>query len=420
MKKTVLLVKVIFIGILTAALINLPAVTDYVKDKAEAESGQVKKPEIEEQAVEVQAVEEQMVILNEEPDAVSEQQIDKKLLLQEEQKDSYAYQQLSEREQTVYIEILWALSEFQDNVTLSSMDEEEITHMFQCVLNDHPEIFYVDGYTYTRYTLGEMLRKITFTGNYKLSREEIVKRQAQIDGYVDVCLAGLAPDADEYETVKYIYEYIINHTEYDASAQDSQNICSVFLDGKSVCQGYAKATQYLLKQAGISSTLVLGDVSDGEGHAWNLVQIDGEWYYVDTTWGDASYQAIGAGDSYPKKAMPTINYDYLCVTTNQLCTTHTIDNVVELPECTSMDANYYVREGLYFTTLDKEQLACIFKQGYEKGSAYVTLKCASAQLYEQMQEMLITQQNIFYYLDCPDGVVSYTDSEEQYSMSFWL
>lgn len=419
MKKAFFLLKSsIFICVLTALLVNAPALRDYVKDKAETKSGQVK-----EQTIEAQAVEEEIVSLKEEPDddtESSKQEIDQKMLLQESQEDSYAYQQLSEAEQTIYIEILWSLLEFQDNVTLSSKDQKEIARIFQCVLNDHPEIFYVDGYTYTQYTLGDMLKKITFTGSYKMEREEIARRQAQIDDYVETCLSGLSADADEYETVKYIYEYLINNTEYDAAAEDNQNICSVFLDGRSVCQGYAKATQYLLEQAGIRSTLVLGNVSDGEGHAWNLVQIDGEWYYVDTTWGDASYQAVDAQDTYPKKTMPTINYDYLCVTTKQLCTTHTIENVVAMPECTSMEANYYVREGLYFTTLDKEQLERIFQNGYEKGSAYVTLKCDSEALYEQMQEMLITEQNIFYYLDCPDGVVSYTDSEEQYSMSFWL
>lgn len=202
--------------------------------------------------------------------------------------------------------------------------------------------------------------------------------------------------------------------------EDSQNICSVFLDGRSVCQGYAKATQYLLQKAGIYATLVLGSVSSGEGHAWNLIRIDGEWYYLDTTWGDASYQAVGGETSYPEEHMPKINYDYLCVTTEQLGKTHTIDNVVGLPECTSMDANYYVREGLYFSEVDEERLMRIFQDGYEKGDAYITFKCESENIYREMQERLIGKQEIFRYLDCPEGIVSYTDDEQQYSMSFWL
>mgnify|MGYP001070805401 CR=1 FL=1 len=345
---------------------------------------------------------------------------ERRLSLREEQSDVYAFHRLTQEEQTVYIEILWSLLTFQENVTLSTMDQEVISKVFQCVLNDHPEIFYVNGYTYTKYTLGDMLKKITFTGTWQTEREEIEKKQEGIEAYVSQCLAGMPAGADEYETVKYIYEYLIDHTEYDDSAEDNQNICSVFLDGRSVCQGYAKATQYLLQRAGIHATLVLGSVSSGEGHAWNLIRIDGAWYYVDTTWGDASYQAVGGADSWPEEKIPRINYDYLCVTTEQLCKTHAIDNVVELPQCTSMEANYYVREGLYFTTLDEEQLERIFQEGYEKGNAYITLKCASEELYRQMQERLIDRQEIFHYLDCPDGVVSYTDDARQYSMSFWL
>lgn len=377
----------------------------------------------ESRAVEGYAVEEQKISMPEEDalaDAPGELTEEKKLLLQDEQADSYAYQQLSEAERKVYIEILWSLLEFQENVTLSTMDQEEISRIFQCVLNDHPEIFYVEGYTYTKYTLGDVLKKITLTGTYRDGREEIAEKQARIDDYVNRCLAGLPAGADEYETVKYIYEYLIGHTEYDADAEDSQNICSVFLDGRSVCQGYAKATQYLLQKAGICATLVLGNVSSGEGHAWNLVRIDEEWYYLDTTWGDASYQAVGGAVSYPEEKMPKINYDYLCVTTSQLSKTHSIDNVVELPVCTSTEANYYVREGLYFSTVDEEQLTRIFQDGYENGDAYITFKCESEEIYREMQERLIDNQEIFRYLDCPEGVVSYTDDEQQYSMSFWL
>lgn len=339
--------------------------------------------------------------------------------LREEQKDCYAFGKLSEEEQEVYLEIFGALTEFKENVRLSSCDKDLIADVFQCVLNDHPEIFYVEGYSYTEYTLGDILKKITFTGSYCFSREEVARKQEQIDDYVNQCLAGMRSDADEYEKVKYIYEYLIHHTDYDASAKDSQNICSVFIERRSVCQGYAKATQYLLNRAGVFATLVLGQVIGGEGHAWNLVRIDGEYYYVDTTWGDASYQAVGGGN-YPIEKIPTINYDYLAVTTEQMEQTHTPDNVVELPLCTAIDANYYVREGAYFTQWDEEKINKIFADSYEKGEAYVTLKCEGAEVYRQMRETLIEQQGIFRYLNCPDKAVSYVENEKQYSLSFWL
>lgn len=339
--------------------------------------------------------------------------------LREEQEECYAFGKLSEEEQEVYLEILEALVDYRENVKLSSCDKELISRVFQCVLNDHPEIFYVEGYSYTEYTLGSILKKITFTGSYRFGPEEVEEKQRQIDNYVNQCLAGMPEDADEYEKVKYVYEYLIHHTDYDAAAKDSQNICSVFLERKSVCQGYAKATQYLLNRAGVFATLVLGRVVGGEGHAWNLVRIDGAYYYVDTTWGDASYQAVGGGD-YPAEKIPTINYDYLCVTTEQMELTHTQENVVELPECTSMDANFYVREGVYFTDFDEEKIGKIFSDSYERGDTYVTLKCDGPDIYRKMQETLIGQQEVFRYLNCPDKAVSYVENEKQYSLSFWL
>lgn len=345
---------------------------------------------------------------------------DEKRLLQNRLTDAYAYNQLTKEEQNVYLEILFSLLEFEENVELSSLDNNVISRIFQCVLNDHPEIFYVSGYSYTQYTLADIPKKLTFTGTYNMDREEVDKKQILIKNYVNRCLAGIPEDADEYEKVKYIYEYLIENTEYDASVKDNQNICSVFTDGRSVCQGYAKATQYLLQQAGICAELVLGRVSSGEGHAWNLVKIDGNWYYVDTTWGDASYRTENGEEVFPEQKVPAINYDYLCVTTAQIDVTHIIDNIVEMPQCTSMEANYYVREGLYFTEVDEEKLTQIFNDGYDKGSAYVTLKCASKEVYDEMYEKLINNQEIFHYLDCPEGIVSYTDSDEQYSMSFWL
>ncbi|MBD5459447.1 MAG: hypothetical protein HDR26_00665 [Lachnospiraceae bacterium] len=337
----------------------------------------------------------------------------------------YSFRLLPDEEKYWYVDIYHIFREHLETGDLwaegiKAVDTERIYPIFQCVLNDHPEIFYVSGYHYTQYTQGEETVRIAFSGVYDMDAIETAVRQAQIALYVEECLSGIPREASEYEKVKYVYDYLIEHTQYNLQAEQNQNICSVFIGGESVCQGYAKATQYLLQQLGMEATLVMGTVNNGEGHAWNLVRIDGEYYYVDTTWGDASYQITENGELVNAEIFPSVNYDYLCVTTQQLCRTHVIDNVVPVPECTSMAANYYVMEGAYFTEYDETELEELFRRCYEQGREEVTLKCADYEIYRAVFEKLITNQQIFRYLDAPDGVVAYADDEDQLLLTFWL
>ena len=372
--------------------------------------------------------EEQVLLRDEDSGAVSARELEDVeqapaeavMGLKEEQTQSFHYNRLSEPEQKLYGEILYILQERLEDIQISTTDSEEVEKVFQCVLNDHPEIFYVEGYTLTRYALGEELKMVTLSGTYSMTPETIEAKKQFIDSYVNQCFASLPTgDGSQYAIARYIYEYLIENTEYDADAPDNQNICSVFITHRSVCQGYAKATQYLLQKAGIEATLIMGTVQNGEGHAWNLVNLDGENYFMDTTWGDASYQ-MTEGSIQNAGSLPPINYDYLCVTTEQLSKTHTIEEVVPVPVCMAMTDNYYVREGLYFTELSKDRIADVFARAYEEQNSYVTLKCSSREVYEEIRRFLIEEQGIFEFLNPDTGTVSYAENVEQLDLSFWL
>ncbi len=77
--------------------------------------------------------------------------------------------------------------------------------------------------------------------------------------------------------------------------------------------------------------------------------VDGDYYYVDTTWGDPVLQAEEGGEA---SILGHISYDYMCCSEEQLLKTHTPDATAALPECTKMDANYYVVNGMYYETYD--------------------------------------------------------------------
>ena len=150
-----------------------------------------------------------------------------------------------------------------------------------------------------------------------------------------------------------MFDYLASNVAYSTGAPDNQNIISVFVNGETVCQGYAAATQYLLEKLDIPCAVVAG-TADGQSHAWNLVKLDGEYYYIDTTWGNATYSGDGMGlDSF-------INYNYFAVTTGELQKTHQPNDDIIVPVCQAVKDNYYVHENLYFDTWDADSIGNVY------------------------------------------------------------
>lgn len=336
----------------------------------------------------------------------------------------YAFDSLDEAEQKWYGQIAAGLGSMEQEVRLdkqgieAGLDETSIDRIFQCVLIDHPELFYVEGYTYTKYNRGEKVLSIRFSGTYSMNREQALARKSEIEEAVSPILKESDSLSTEYEKVKYVYETVIKNTEYDLNSPDNQNIYSVFVNHRSVCQGYAKAVQYLLDRMGVECVLVQGTVDTGEGHAWNLVKVNGSYYYVDATWGDASYQP--EEEEMTGHYVPEINYDYLCVTTEQLLRTHILEGYIPLPVCTDVKDNYYVHENAYFTEYDRERMQALFDRAFAEERQEVTVKCSDTDCYWQILRAMTDDQEIFDYMRDNSDTVVYTHNEKQLSMTFWV
>lgn len=344
---------------------------------------------------------------------------------EESKHSTYAYDSLNEAQKTWYHDVNTMLAKRSDEPAVlsgegfkSGLGESDIDLIFQSVLLDHPEYFFVEGYEYTAYrTLGE-ITGIEVKGTYNLSPQECLERKALIEEAVDEIINKLPATASDYEKIKHVYETIIFQTQYSMDAPDNQNIYSVFVGRESVCQGYAKATQYLLNRMDVECTTVFGTVNDGEGHAWNLVKAEGEYYYLDTTWGDASY--LAENPETVEWRLPEINYDYLCITTKQLENTHVPDHFLALPVCDVQENNFYVREGCYFESYNEEQLKAVFADANQTDRGYVTLKCSEESVYNNMLQELIQNQKIFQYLEESCETIAYIENEQQRSLTFWM
>lgn len=333
-----------------------------------------------------------------------------------QQAGNYFFELMDKDQQILYAELLMIMQAHGENIMISAKDAETLKNVFLCVFQDHPEIYWIDGYGYSRYGSGDN-SYFTFSGKYTYSKQECEAFQPMINTYVSKCLSNMPAQANDYEKVKYVYEYVIQNTDYDLAARDNQNILSVFLYGESVCQGYAKAVQYLLKNMEVPCTMVVGKVNNGEGHAWNLVNIDGNYYYLDATWGDAGY----ISDPNDNDLLPGgISYHFLNVTTEEMNRTHTLDNVMPMPYCIATDANYYVQEDEYLIGYQPSKLQTMFKNAADSGERFVTFKCSSRAVYNMCVMKLLDKQEIFNYLPSGSKAVDYFTDEDLLIISFWF
>ncbi len=328
--------------------------------------------------------------------------------------DGYAYSTLDEETKAVYAELYEAMLNFSEDIFVSTKDANVIQLAYDAVSADHPEIFWVSGYSYNTFSTLSIVTRIEVTPGYTMTAEEAAAYQQQVDAVVSEWLSGISMDASDYEKSKYVFETIIENTEYVSGSENNQNILSVFLNNESVCQGYAEATAYLLHQLGITSSVITGEIPDQGSHAFNLVLLDGSWYYMDTTWGDGSYTVANAAEDSRART----NYLYMNITTEQLEKTHVITSSFTVPECTQTEDNYYVHEGLYFTHYDQTEVGNALSAQYVAGSDEISIWFSDEEAYNQAVAHLLDETAFFYYI--PVNRVSALKDGTNYVITFVL
>lgn len=291
----------------------------------------------------------------------------------------YYFDQLSAEEQSVYQEILQGLKDHEEEIYVHEAESEKANQICQYVLRDFPDIFWCRGNVTSRGYGGEEPYTV-LEPEYEYDRETSAQMQAEIEESAEEFLAGIPEDSSDYEKILAVYEYVVNTTEYDDDAEDDQNIYSVFVRKRSICAGYSRAVQYLLEKLGVFCTYVTGTAADGSPHAWNLVLCGGDYYYVDATWGDPVFQ---------NKEMQFVSYDYMCSDDSQLFQTHTPDDTVELPACTHMEQNYYVKNGMYFDSYDAGKALELMNDSISKKERLTVLKFSDSDVYAQAKEDLL-------------------------------
>ena len=128
-----------------------------------------------------------------------------------------------------------------------------------------------------------------------------------------------------------------------AAKNDPKRIVHILLWGiplKKLYGRIAKATKILLNAANMKCIVATGKASlekCEEGHAWNIVKVNGNPYHLDATWDIAN------------STKSSVCYDYFNLTDEQIAIDHR--DFRDTPKCSALSENYYHKNGLCFDSL---------------------------------------------------------------------
>lgn len=318
----------------------------------------------------------------------------------EEGHQEYYFKQLTEEEQRVYRELLKGIRAREKEFYLTISDDDSIDRSYHAVLKDHPEIFWVHNREKIYKTTYSDSDYCVFTPGYTYTDSEIDEIQTAMEQSFQEVRALIPEDAGDYEKVRIVYTYVIDHTQYQ-TGEDDQSIAGVFWKKSAVCAGYAGAVQYLLERLDIPCIYVDGSTKGStEGHAWDIVKIGQEYYYVDATNGDQP--DFFNGDAAQLEEHKTIIYDYLCPFPEEYEKTYTPSEELTVPACTAKDLDFYVLNQGYFEDYSWQDIYDYCKMRLDNGAAVVRFKFGSQEAFsEACQELLddgVVQNVAQYYM----------------------
>ncbi len=190
---------------------------------------------------------------------------------------------------------------------------------------------------------------LTLTFEYKFSKSEFNRRAENVRTALNkaryVAAKLITPSMSDFAKEKLLHDYIINNAEYDYQnylrntiPDESFEEYGCLVLGIAVCEGYAEAMKLLCDLSGLECIVVMGKSTSNyadEGHAWNIVKIDGEYYHVDVT----------NNDPVTRDGSNTLTYQYFNLPDSEMALYNSW-NRADYPICTGTKNNYYNKCGM--------------------------------------------------------------------------
>lgn len=125
--------------------------------------------------------------------------------------------------------------------------------------------------------------EVSGSGGYGEKRDRYQEATKKLD---EVITSLNLDGKSDYDKFKAVTNWIVSNVRYDDDNETKyqHDLTGAVLDGLAVCDGYAGTFYYMANAVGLNALFEDGITNSNRiRHAWNLVQIDGTYYYVDPT-----------------------------------------------------------------------------------------------------------------------------------------
>lgn len=309
---------------------------------------------------------------------------DDKLEKNAEKRSSYTQEMVNEE---VYAGLIAGkkIIEF-DGVVSSDMVQQAVYNArYEC-----PEVFWTDGFSVST---GYKSTTLECDSIHDLDEDRIAEMNKELDAAVEEIAAEVDKDLSDHDKLLYLHDRLIELCDYDYdsySSGDSEVIgfagsaYGCLVERKAFCEGYAKAFKLLANRLGYECGMVCGQ-SRGDNHAWNYVKADGEYYWIDVTWDE---NATETDTDFPPM------HKYFLLNDELFMQGRTVDDDVPfVPQCSSMEDNFYVYGGLYLDSYSFEELDSLMDAHADEGG--LDMMFSNSESYEAAVEEFMTQGEIW-------------------------
>ena len=162
---------------------------------------------------------------------------------------------------------------------------EWMNYTSECASNDYTFTMTATGtYNFRFYVMDKTAGVTYLRVNFNISVSD--DKYPSVDSIVRSAVAecNSKTDGSEYAKALWLHDWLLDQLEYDKTLKWS-SAESALTRGLGTCQSYESAYAKLLTAAGIENSETR-DTYDG--HTWNAMKLDGQWYQTDCTWDDSS------------------------------------------------------------------------------------------------------------------------------------